>query len=210
MPRIALLDDHPIVRRGFKQLIESVPGHVVTVEQSRGEDLLADPGLPECDLLVLDLSLPDIDGFEVLRRLAALPRGPAVLVLSMHEELPYVREALALGARGYLPKSGADDELLEAIDALARGEEYLGGGAREALAAIAPDRDPAFPELTTRELQIVRALVAGDSIRAIADRLGLSRKTVYVHRSTLLGKLNVGSDVDLVRLARQRGMIAAT
>jgi DNA-binding NarL/FixJ family response regulator len=208
MPRIALLDDHPIVRRGFKQLIESVPGHVVAVEHSRAADLLADPALPDCDLLVLDLSLPGIDGFDVLRRLSEWPRRPAVLVLSMHEELPYVREALALGARGYLTKAGADDELLQALDAIARGEEYLGSGVRELIASIDPDRDPAFPELTARELQIVRALVAGDNIRTIADRLGLSRKTVYVHRSTLLGKLNVGSDVDLVRLARQRGMLA--
>lgn len=209
MPRIALLDDHPIVRRGFKQLIESVPGHVVAVEHSRGAALLADPELASCEVLVLDLSLPDMDGFEVLRRLAALPQRPVVLVLSMHEELPFVREALSLGARGYLRKTGADDELLLALEALVRGGEYLGSGVREGMAAIDPARDPAFPELTARELQIVRALVAGDNIRVIADRLGLSRKTVYVHRSTLLGKLNVGSDVDLVRLARQRGMIAA-
>ena len=197
------------MRRGFKQLIESVPGHEVAAEYSRAADLLADPALPDYDLLVLDLSLPGIDGFDVLRRLAGLARRPAVLVLSMHEELPYVREALALGARGYLTKAGADDELLQALDAIARGEEYLGSGVRELLASIDPDRDPAFPELTARELQIVRALVAGDNIRTIADRLGLSRKTVYVHRSALLGKLNVASDVDLVRLARQRGMLAA-
>lgn len=209
MPRIALLDDHPIVRRGFKQLIESVPGYVVAVEHSRGAELLADPQLAGCDILVLDLSLPDMDGFEVLRRLSTLPQRPVVLVLSMHEELPFVREALALGARGYLRKTGADDELLLALEALAHGGEYLGSGVREGMAKIDPARDPAFPELTTRELQIVRALVAGDNIRVIADRLGLSRKTVYVHRTTLLGKLNVASDVELVRLARQRGMIAA-
>src|SRR5690606_12357901 len=95
MPRIALLDDHPIVRRGFKQLIESAPGYVVRVEHSRGDALLQDPVLGECELLVLDLSLPDMDGFEVLRRLATLRSPPAVLVLSMHEELPYVREAFA-------------------------------------------------------------------------------------------------------------------
>lgn len=209
MPRIALLDDHPIVRRGFKQLIESAPGYVVLLEHSRADALLHDPALADCDLLVLDLSLPDMDGFEVLRRLASMHPRPAVLVLSMHEELPYVREALSLGARGYLAKTGADDELLHALDALAAGGEYLGASLRLGMATIDPQRDPAFPELSHREAEIVRALVSGENIRAIAERLGLSRKTVYVHRSTVLGKLKLASDVELMRLARQRGMIAA-
>lgn len=186
-----------------------MPGHVVALEHSRGDALLADPELASCDLLVLDISLPDLDGFEVLRRLAPMQKRPAVLVLSMHEELPYAREALRLGARGYLAKTGADDELLQALAALQRGEDYLGASFRAAMAGMDPDRDPAFPELTARELQIVRALVEGENIREIADRLGLSRKTVYVHRSTLLGKLGVGSDVELVWLARQRGLLAA-
>lgn len=207
MPRIALADDHPIVRRGFKQLIETVPGHDVIVEHSRGSSLLADPVLDECDLLVLDLSLPDIDGFDVLRQLGLRERSPAVLVLSMHEELPYVRQALSLGAHGYLAKTGADDELLLALDALSRGEQYLGAGLRAGIESSDPDRDPAFPELTARELQIVRALVGGANIRTIAESLGLSRKTVYVHRSTLLAKLRLNTDVELVWLARERGMI---
>lgn len=186
-----------------------MPGYVVLLEHSRGEGLLSDPALPDCELLVLDLSLPDMDGFDVLRRLAPMQPRPTVLVLSMHEELPYVREALRLGARGYLAKTGADDELLQALEALAAGEEYLGVSLRAGMAAIDPDRDPAFPELSHREAEIVRALVAGENIRTIAERLGLSRKTVYVHRSTVMGKLNLGSDVELVRLARQRGMITA-
>jgi two-component system invasion response regulator UvrY len=209
MPRIALADDHPIVRRGFKQLIETVPGHLVTIEHGSGETLVADPALDDCDLLVLDMSLPGIEGFEVLRQLAARERKPAVLVLSMHEELPFVREALKLGARGYLAKTGADDELLQAIEAIAAGEEYVGSGLRARLASIDPHLDPAFPELTARELEIVRALVAGQPIRAIAEMLGMSRKTVYVHRSSAMAKLAVGSDVELVQLARRRGMIAA-
>lgn len=208
MPRIALADDHPIVRRGFKQLIETVPGHLVTIEHGSGETLVADPALDECDLLVLDLSLPGIEGFEVLRQLATRKRKPAVLVLSMHEELPFVREALKLGARGYLAKTGADDELLQAIEAISAGQEYVGTELRTRLAAIDPHLDPAFPELTARELVIVRALVAGQPIRAIAEMLGMSRKTVYVHRSSAMVKLGVGSDVELVQLAGRRGMIA--
>lgn len=179
------------------------------MEHGSGGSLLSDEALAQCDLLVLDLSLPDIDGFEVLRRLAPRARRPAVLVLSMHEELPYVREALRLGAVGYLAKTGADDELLQAIEAISAGDEYVGASFRSRLAEIQPNQDPAFPELTARELQIVRALVAGENIRNIAERLGMSRKTVYVHRSSLLGKLGVSSDVELVRLARQRGMIAS-
>ncbi len=203
-----MLDDHPIVRRGFKQLIETVPDHVVVVEHARGDALLADPALPECQLLVLDLSLPDMDGFDVLRRLADRDLPLATLVLSMHEELPYVREALRLGARGYLAKSGAEDELLEALAALAQGEEYLGAGLRVRMDELDPARDAVFPELSGRELQVVRALVQGEAIKDIAAQLGMSRKTVYVHRSRALQKLDASSDVDLVRVARQRGWIA--
>ena len=207
MPRIALLDDHPIVRRGFKQLIETVPDFRVTVEHGSSQALLADPALGDCDLLVLDLSLPQTDGFEVLRQLALRQPRPATLVLSMHEELPYVREALRLGARGYLAKSGAEDELLQALASLANGDEYVGAAFRPRMQGLDPARDSVFPELSGRELQIVRALVAGDSIKDIAERIGMSRKTVYVHRSAALAKLGAHSDVDLVRLARQRGMI---
>lgn len=202
-----MLDDHPIVRRGFKQLIETVPDHVVAVEHARGDALLADPALPGCQLLVLDLSLPDMDGFDVLRRLADRDLPLATLVLSMHEELPYVREALRLGARGYLAKSGAEDELLEALAALAQGEEYLGAGFRVRMGELDPARDAVFPELSGRELQVVRALVQGEAIKDIAAHLGMSRKTVYVHRSRALQKLDASSDVDLVRVARQRGWI---
>lgn len=209
MPRIALADDHPIVRRGFKQLIETAPGFVVAVEHSHGAALLDDPRLDECDLLLLDITLPDFDGLEVLRRLQPRARRPEVIVLSMHEALPYVREAFRLGARGYLAKSGADDELLAALDTVSEGGTYLGASFRERLDALGPDRDPAFPELTARECEIVRALVRGDPIRLIGERLGMSRKTVYVHRTNLFGKLGVASDVELVQLARQRGMLAA-
>lgn len=207
MPRIALLDDHPIVRRGFKQLIESVPGYRVEVEHARGEALLADPALSACDLLVLDLSLPGMDGFEVLSLLGERESRPAALVLSMHDELPYAREALQRGAQGYLSKSGAEDELLEALEALARGEQYVGASLRARLGAIDPERDAAFPELSGRELQVVKALVSGEAIRDIAQRLGMSRKTVYVHRARAMHKLDAHSDVDLVRVARQRGMV---
>jgi DNA-binding NarL/FixJ family response regulator len=180
---------------------------VVVVEHARGDALLADPALPECQLLVLDLSLPDMDGFDVLRRLADRDLPLATLVLSMHEELPYVREALRLGARGYLAKSGAEDELLEALAALAQGEEYLGAGLRVRMDELDPARDAVFPELSGRELQVVRALVQGEAIKDIAAHLGMSRKTVYVHRSRALQKLDASSDVDLVRVARQRGWI---
>lgn len=208
MSRIALLDDHPIVRRGFKQLIESVPAHTVVVEHASGAALLDDPALADCDLLVLDLSLPDMDGFEVLKQLALREQRPTTLVLSMHEELPYAREALRLGALGYLAKSGAEDELLVALEALDNGEEYLGTEFRARLREVDPALDPVFPELTDRELIVVRALVAGNSIQDIAEHIGMSSKTVYVHRAKARLKLGVKTDVDLVRVARQRGMIA--
>lgn len=207
MPRIALVDDHPIVRRGFKQLIETLPGFEVTIDLGEGLRLLAHSELSACDLLVLDLSLPDVDGFELLRRVVALSPGPRVLILSMHDELSYVREATRLGARGYLCKSGADDELLVAIESIVAGETYFGGRFRELLARVSRDSDPIFPELTARERDIVYALVRGESIRDISDRFQMSRKTVYVHRSKLFVKLGIETDLDLLHLATRRGMV---
>jgi DNA-binding NarL/FixJ family response regulator len=207
MPKIALVDDHPIVRRGFKQLIETLPGFDVEIDCGAGPALLADPRLPACDLVVLDLSLPGLDGFEVLRRVNALRPRPAVLILSMHEELSYVREALRVGADGYLCKSGADDELLVAVEAILAGRKYLGERHRALLAQIALDSDPLFPELTVRERDIVYALVRGESIRDISERLRTSRKTIYVHRSNIFAKLGVDSDLELLHLANRRGAL---
>lgn len=207
MPQIALLDDHPIVRRGFKQLIETLPGYEVAIECSSGAALLSDPRLAECQLLVLDLSLPGIDGFEVLRRVQTLRPKPSVLVLSMHEETSYVREALRLGADGYLCKSGADDELLVALETILHGGTYLGERFRAVLEHVARDSDPLFPELTARERDIVYALVRGESVRDISERLRTSRKTVYVHRSNIFAKLSVDSDLELLHLANRRGAL---
>jgi two-component system invasion response regulator UvrY len=124
----------------------------------------------------------------------------------MHEELPYVREAFSLGARGYLSKAGADGELIDALVAIAGGGTYIGASLRERLSAVGPGRDLAFPELTERECEIVGMLVNGASIRQISEQLSTSRKTVYAHRSRLFQKLKIGTDVELVQLAGRRGL----
>ncbi len=205
MARIALIDDHPIVRRGFKQLIETVSPHRIAVEHGLGAALLADPCLAQCQILVLDLSLPDMHGFDVLRQVQKLPTPPAVLVLSMHDEAPFVREALSLGASGYLGKGGAEDELLDAIDALLAGRQYLGREVQARIKALETKRDALFPELSARESEIARALIEGFEPAAIAQQFSMTRTTAYAHRSRLLGKLNLRNEAELVALAHARG-----
>jgi len=205
MANIALIDDHPIVRRGFKQLIETVSLHRIAVEHGTGAGLLADPRLSACELLVLDLSLPDMHGFEVLREVRNRPQPPAVLVLSMHDEMPFVREALDLGAQGYLSKGGAEDELLDAIDALLAGRQYLGREVQSRIEALDPRRDAVFPELSARESQVARLLIEGCDPVEIAQRLGMARKTTYAHRTRVLEKLNIRNEAELVALAHERG-----
>ncbi len=205
MAHIALIDDHPIVRRGFKQLIETMSQHRIVVEHAQGGALLADPGLAGCQLLVLDLSLPDMHGFDVLERLAERSDAPPALVLSMHDEPPFVREALRLGARGYLGKGGAEDELLDAIEAILAGRQYLGQELQSRLQALDPQRDALFPELTHRESDVARALLKGLDPVGIAQQFNMARKTAYAHRRNLLDKLKLRNETELLTLAHERG-----
>lgn len=207
MARIALIDDHPIVRRGFKQLIETMSQHRVAVEHGLGGALLADAGLANCDLLVLDLSLPDMHGFDLLELLAQRDDSPPALVLSMHDETPFVREALRLGAQGYLGKGGAEDELLDAIEAILAGQQYLGQELYSRVQALDPQRDALFPELTCRESDIARALLKGLDPVEIAHQFNMARKTAYAHRRNLLDKLKLRNETELLALAHERGYV---
>jgi DNA-binding NarL/FixJ family response regulator len=206
--RVFLVDDHPIVRRGLAQLIDSEADMTVC---GQGEDVFQsfdDIRAVKPDMVLLDISLRNSDGLELLKRLKAVDRRLAVLMLSMHDESLYAERALRAGANGYVMKQEAPQVLLAAMRKVLGGEVYVSErmgatllrrivGARKTTGALPMDR------LTDRELEIFRLIGAGLSTKEIADKLALSAKTVEAHREHLKQKLNLRNAAELLRFAIQ-------
>jgi DNA-binding NarL/FixJ family response regulator len=204
--RIVLVDDHPIVRSGFRQLLEMEPGWVVTEELGSAREVAAWLLTAACDVLVMDLSLPDGDGLVLIRHVLAQKPGIAIVVMSMHDGALYVQDALSAGALGYVTKRAAPDELVDAIRAAGRGERFLGKDVRAHSAEVA-DESADLPELTSREAQVFLLLARGHSVARVAATIGISNKTAYAHRANIYGKLHLQSDYQLRLLARRRGLV---
>jgi two-component system uhpT operon response regulator UhpA len=205
--RIALVDDHPIVRAGFRQLLELEPGWEVTAELGSAREVAAWLLNANCDVLVMDLSLPDGDGLVLIRHVLAQRPKLAIVVLSMHDGALYVQDALSAGAKGYVTKRAAPDELVDAIRAAGRGERYLGQEVRAHGAEDALDTD-GLPELTAREAQVFLLIARGHSVARVAATIGISNKTAYAHRANIYAKLDVQSDYQLRVLAKRRGLVS--
>ena len=207
--RIVLVDDHPIVRAGFKQLLELEPDWQVIAEVGSAQELAAWMLQATCDVLVLDLSLPDGDGLVMLRHLLAQRPDLAIVVLTMHDGALYVQDALAAGARGYVTKRSAPDELVDAIRAIGRGEIYLGSDVRgHGGSATEQGGHDQLPELTAREAQVFLLLARGHSVARVAATIGINAKTAYAHRTNIYTKLKLTSDHELRLLANRRGLIS--
>ncbi|MGY6518712.1 MAG: response regulator [Lysobacteraceae bacterium] len=210
--RVAICDDHPIVREGFRQLIEADGTMLVEREFGTVAEVLAEGALRGMDVLVLDLSLPDGEGLEVLD--AAVRDHPAlkVVVLSMHDSPSFARDALARGASGFVSKGAGADELPAALAAAMRWEVYLSTGLAERLAEDGGGQadagaDTNLPALTAREHAVFVRLAQGESASEIAQALGISKKTVYNHRLCAMQKLGARSPVELHQIARRHGLI---
>lgn len=205
---IVLLDDHPIVRAGFKQLLELEPNWEVTADVGTAKELAAALIRSNCDVLVLDLSLPDGDGLVMIRHLLAQRPGLAIVVLSMHDSALYVQDAMAAGAKGYVTKRSAPDELIDAIRTVVGGSLYLGRDIRRFAEAMSTGDQHLLPELTAREAQVFLLIARGHSVAKVASTVGINTKTAYAHRSNIYAKLKLFSDHELRMLARVRGLSA--
>ena len=209
--RIALVDDHPIVRAGFRQLLEMEPGWQVTAELGNARDVAAWMLGGSCDVMVMDLSLPDGDGLVLIRHLLLQRPGLAIVVLSMHDGALYVQDAISAGARGYVTKRAAPDELVDAIRAVGRGERYVGQDVRLHADEAGPGAEERLlPELTSREAQVFLLLARGHSVARVAATIGISNKTAYAHRANIYTKLRLQSDFQLHELAKRRGLVSTT
>jgi two-component system invasion response regulator UvrY len=206
--RVMLVDDHAIVRSGFRRLLERYPTIEVVAEADTGERAYRKFVEHAPDVTVLDLSMPDAGGLEILRRLLAREPTAKVIVFSMHDDAALAERAMRMGARGYVSKSNAPEVLAQAVLEVAAGKQFLSDDIAQALALfrLSGEDDP-LKLLSAREFEIFQQIVAGQSAVEIAAALNLSAKTVANYHTTIKQKLNVGSDVDLVRLALRQKLL---
>ncbi|MFZ5657914.1 MAG: response regulator [Pseudomonadota bacterium] len=202
--KIVLVDDHPIVRAGFRQLLDMQPGWQA-VELGSAAELAAHMRGEPLDVLVLDLSLADADGLVLLRHVLTVRPSLPVIVLSMHDSALYVQDAIAAGADGYVTKRSGPDEIVDAVHAVLAGRQYLSRDVR-AIATRGGAGGQA-PELTARESQVWLLIARGHSVARVAKTMGVSPKTIYAHRSSIYAKLGVATDHELRQLAARRGLV---
>ena len=199
---VLLVDDHSLVRRGFRRMLEDEDDLQVAGEASNAEDAVRLARELRPDVIVMDCALPGVSGLAAARLILEEFPDQAILMLSMHSEDTLVRQALDAGARGYILKNADDLGLGSAIRRVAAGETVLAPEVSRA-PALKGERDSG---LTPRELEILQLIVEGNSNKAIADRLSLSANTVAVHRANIMDKMRVGSLAALVRAAGDLGL----
>lgn len=210
--RLFIVDDHPIVRQGLAQLIDNEPDLAVVGQGEDAYQSLREIGRLKPDMVLVDVSLKDSDGIELLKELRARDEDLPVLVLSMHDESLYAERALRAGARGYIMKQEAPQKLLAAIRRVLTGQVYLSdamgasllqrmvGGRKTAKQGGATGELP-MDRLTDRELEVFRLIGGGKSVKEIADKLFISAKTVEAHREHIKEKLGLRSSAELLRFA---------
>ena len=199
---VLLADDHGLVRRGFRRMLDDDPDLIVVGEAADGAEAIALAAALRPQVIVMDCSMPTTTGLEAMRRILAATPNVAILMLSMHSEQTLVRQALAAGARGYILKSAVDLDLAAAVKRVAAGETVLDPVLTRPPAAGADVRP-----LTPRELEVLQLICDGLSNREIAVRLELSANTVSVHRTNIMTALGVHKAAELVVYALQHGLV---
>jgi DNA-binding NarL/FixJ family response regulator len=209
MLSILVADDHPLVRRGVRSLLERQPGWEVLAEAANGREAVMKAKLHRPDIIVLDLGMPELNGVEAARQIhKALPES-RILMLTMHDELDFVESSIAAGGAGYVLKSDTEQELVSAVKALANYRTYFTSIAREAMPRRARKavRKRKSYALSPRELEVVQLLAEGKSNKQIAGMLSISQRTVENHRAKIMRKLHLHSFSELVRYAIRHKII---
>jgi two-component system, NarL family, response regulator NreC len=206
--RILLADDHALVRQGFRMILAAQPDMEIIGEAGNGREAVELAEKLQPDVVVMDVTMPELNGIEATRRLATASPRTRVLALSMHKDSVYVREILRSGARGYLLKDCDDSDLIAAVRSVAKGEGYLSPSVSDAVLTDYRRHvtDP-LDLLTTREREVLQMIAEGKTNKEIATTLNLSVYTVEAHRGRVMEKLNLHSTGELVRFALRSGMI---
>lgn len=210
MISVVIADDHAVVRGGLRALIKDDPQLELVGEASGGTEAIDLVNQLQPDILVLDLSMPDIDGITVTRHLKESGAATRILILTVHEDEGLLREAIRSGAAGYVLKRAAEAELISAIQTILQGKLYV-DPMMMLTVLTEPAEKPAMPRvdtpLTGRELDVLRFVAQGYTNRQISEELGISVRTVEGHRANVLEKLGLHSRAELVRYARQCGLV---
>jgi DNA-binding NarL/FixJ family response regulator len=208
--RILLVDDHAVVRAGFRMLLAATPGLEVVAEAERGEQAIQLYLELQPDMLVMDLSMPGIGGLETIRRIRQRNASAKILVFSVHHEQVYVQRALAAGAAGYITKNTAAEILSEAIQIIMQGGQYVEKGLIKAVAINTPQQDyqAIIAEFSSREFDIFGLLAQGMTVYKIADQLCLGHKTVANYATQIKKKLMVSTTAELAHIAVNLGLMS--
>ena len=214
MLRIIIVDDHAVVRRGVRALLETQPGWDVVAEGTTGREAIELAARLQPDIVIMDLSLPELNGLDATPLVLKEAPRAEVLVLTMHHSEELARNVLQAGARGYVLKSDADENLIAAVETLRQHRPFLTAAVTEFvlddyLRRGSDSEEPAFASLTARERQLVQLLAEGKSNKEAATALGISVKTVEAHRANLMRKLHLRSVSDLVRYAVRNNIVQA-
>ena len=209
MIRIIVADDHTIVREGLKQLLGAVGDLQVVGEAQNGHEVITRVRELECELLLLDMSMPGKSGIELIKQVRGEKPRLRILVLSMHAEQQYAVRAIKAGASGYLTKESAPAQLVSAIRKVAAGGAFISSAVAEqiALGAMPDNEGPPHSALSDREFQVFRMLASGTTVSDAAAQLNLSVKTVSTHKARLMQKMSLASQTDLIRYAISHRLI---
>ena len=208
MIRILLADDHAMVRKGFRMILEAQADMSIVGEAGNGREAVEQAGTLHPDVIVMDVAMPELNGIEATRRLAATSPRSRVLALSMHKDSVYVREILRAGARGYLLKDSIDSDLVSAVRAVAKGDGYLSPAVSDAVLTDYRRHvtDP-LDLLSSREREVLQMIAEGKTNKEVAATLNLSVYTIDAHRGKIMEKLNLHSTGELVRFAVRNGLV---
>ena len=208
MIRVITVDDHPVVRRGLKQIIAAEQDMQVVGEAENAREALRVIREIACDAVVLDITLPDASGLDVLIRLKSEYSTLPVLIMSIHDEEQYAVRVLKAGASGYLMKNSIPEELIKAIRKITSGGKYVSPSLAERLASefASPGKSP-HEKLSDREFQILCLIASGKSLKEIGEALCISGKTVSSYRARILEKMNMETNADLVGYALKNKLI---
>jgi len=206
--RVALADDHTVVRQALAEMIAREKGFTVVGQCGRGSEVVQEVLATKPDVLVLDIAMPGLNGLDVCREVMRKMKNLAVLMLSMHDDEEFIARSLENGASGYLMKEADNDQLIEALRIVARGELYLAPGiSRTVFQRLGHGNEDPYEQLTTREREVLQLIAEGKTNREVAEFLHLAVKTIDTHRTRLMRKLNIHDQTTLIKYALRKGIV---